>query len=169
MACPNVNKQTGTRPKSRGSQNSSFSSLGVQGQAFMMGMVERPDNRQMVGQQDMISHVQEPNLSNLMQEHHTVSENLPLLREQLGREAVQPHRVNFVGGNMDGMRGHNNVTSHPRNQRQVDSEMVNTKRQMVSKMAVLEQRKLEMDRVLAGRGMSGREAFSCMSLIGSSA
>jgi len=126
----------------------------------MMGMVGQHDNRQLVGQQDMTRQGQEPNLANLMREHQTVSENLALLREQLGREAVQPQRVNNGGGGSKGdMRGRSNVTSQPRNQRQVDSELVNTKRQMVSKLAELEQRKMQMDRVLAGRGMSVRADY----------
>jgi len=152
-------KQTGTRPKSRGSQNSSFSSPGVQNQqqAFMMGIVGQHDNRQMVGQHDMASQRQEPNLANLMREHQTVSENLALLREQLGREAGGVVAGGNTGVASDTTRGVSNVNSQPRNQRQVDSELLNTKMQMVSKLAELEQRKLQMDRVLAVRG---REAGS---------
>jgi len=54
-------------------------------------------------------------------------------------------------------RGLNNLKSQPRNQRQVENELVNTKMQMVSKLAELEQRKIQMDRVLAA-GRSGEAA-----------
>ena len=93
-----------------------------------------------------------------MREHQTVSENLALLREQLGREAAQPQRVNNGGGGSKGdMRGRNNVTSLEGTRS--TSELVNTKRQMVSKLAELEQRKMQMDKVLAGRGMSVRVGY----------
>jgi len=163
-------KQTGTRPKSRGSQNSSFSSPGVQNhlnQGFATEVGDRQqDNisRQVVGgQHNNVRHSQEPNLANLMREHQTVSENLAMLREQLERDAVplsiNNDRERLLGSKGGGDRRErvNNVNSQPRNQRQVvDSELINTKRQMVSKLAELEQRKLQMDRVLGGR-QQGRE------------
>jgi len=86
----------------------------------------------------------------LMREHQVVSENLSRLREQLGREGMMGEGRNSKGVDT---RGLNNLKSQPRNQRQIENELVNTKMQMVSKLAELEQRKIQMDRVLAaGRG-----------------
>jgi len=98
------------------------------------------DNRQIGGQYEVPGLRQESNLVNLMREHQVVSENLSRLREQLGREGV-------MGG---GGVGLNN--SHPRNQRQEDNGLMNTKMQIVNKLAELEQRKMQMDKVLSSRG-----------------
>jgi len=115
----------------------------------MMGLVGQHDNRHVGGhQQDR----PEPNLVNLMREHQVVSEKLSRLSEQLGREGMMGEGSKGVD-----TRGLNNLKSQPRNQRQVENELVNTKMQMVSKLAELEQRKIQMDRVLAA-GRSGEAA-----------
>lgn len=115
----------------------------------MMGLVGQHDNRQMIGHGHMDR--QEPNLVNLMREHQVVSENLSRLRDQLGREGVVGD--GRCGKDVDS-RGLNNVNNQlPRNHIQGESDLVNTKMQLVSKLAELEQRKIQMDRVLAaGRG-----------------